>query len=47
MDMPQGGEKKGVSEPEQRDPYQHKKQDLKKRPHLLRPVAGLYPAGYT
>jgi 16S rRNA (cytidine1402-2'-O)-methyltransferase len=47
MDSPQVFKKKRVSKPEQDKPRHCKNQNLKKRPHLLRPVAGFSPHGYT
>jgi 16S rRNA (cytidine1402-2'-O)-methyltransferase len=46
-DSPQGFKKEGIAKPEQGKTRHCKNQDLKKRPHFLRPVAGFSPSGYT
>jgi 16S rRNA (cytidine1402-2'-O)-methyltransferase len=46
-DSPQGFKKEGISKPQQGKTRHHKDQNLKKRPHFLRPVAGFSPPGYT
>jgi 16S rRNA (cytidine1402-2'-O)-methyltransferase len=46
-DSPQGFKKEGIPKPQQGKTRHHKDQNLKKRPHLLRPVAGFSSPGYT